>query len=122
MKHIKILLVDDEPWFVDALAQRLSLRGFSVVVAYDGGSALDKLESGEYSAVLLDLQLPDMHGTEVLRRMRHSGNQTRVIIVTAHGAREDQEKCRALGAAGFLNKPARIDMIEKMLMPDPGAE
>jgi DNA-binding response OmpR family regulator len=118
MKQHAILLVDDEPWFVDALAERLSLRGFAVTVAYDGKSALEHLKSGIFFAAVFDLQLPDIQGLEILRRIREEGNDIRVVILTAHGGEEEKAKSLALGAAGFFNKPAPIDEIEKLLKPD----
>lgn len=120
MKQFTILLVDDEPWFIDALAQRLSIRGYEVSVAYDGTSALNTLSEGDFDAVLLDLQLPDLHGIQVLKKIRDVHGGLRVVIVTAHGGEKEKKECLALGAAGFLNKPARIDLIEKLLCSDCG--
>jgi len=115
MKHIPVLLVDDEPWFVDALAERLSLRGFAVTVAYDGKSAMELLQSEIFSSLVLDLQLPDIQGLDVLARIRQAGHDVRVVVLTAHGGEEERRQAEALGAAGFLNKPAPIDQLERLL-------
>lgn len=115
MKQNAVLLVDDEPWFVDALAERLSLRGFAVAVAYDGKSALELLNSKKFSAAVLDLKLPDIQGLEILERIRLADNNIRVVILTAHGGEEEKARGLALGAVGFFNKPAPIDAIEELL-------
>jgi len=114
MKHIPVLLVDDEPWFVDALAERLSLRGFAVTVAYDGKSAMELLQSEIFSSLVLDLQLPDIQGLDVLARIRQAGHDVRVVVLTAHGGEDERRQAEALVAAGFLNKPAPIDQLERL--------
>ncbi len=108
-------MVDDEQRFVDNLAKRMALRGFSPVVAYNGLSALKLLDEQPFSRMVLDLRLPDMDGLEVLCQARKRHPDTRVIILTGSGTAEDFSRCRELGAFAFLSKPANIDALTRLL-------
>ena len=110
-----MMLVDDERRFVDSLARRLSIRGYASRVAYDGESALRALDEGGYLAMVLDLRLPDLHGTEVLARALRMTPSLAVIILTAHGNQEDERLCMARGAVAFLNKPLQLDRLLELL-------
>jgi DNA-binding response OmpR family regulator len=112
---MRVLLVDDEWQFVDALAERLRLRGFETLVAHDGPSALDLLEKDVVRLVVLDLRMPEMDGIEVLRRIRERWPETQVIIATGHGDEEDRRKCMELGAFAFLSKPVNIKELSELL-------
>jgi two-component system, OmpR family, response regulator CpxR len=112
---LKILLVDDEKEFVDALAERLSVRGFDVAVAYDGAVAIDSIKreasDGGYGAVVLDLFMPKLGGLEVLKKARQFGNNTQFIILTGHGMENDRDEALRLGAYSFLSKPVDINTL-----------
>ncbi len=111
MKHYTILIVDDEKRYADMLARRLTLRGISTHACYDGGSALDFLNHTPIPIVILDLQLPDMYGLEVLEKVKAALPDTVVIILTGHGSEKDRVKSMALGAHAFMNKPLDIDRL-----------
>ena len=68
MDELRVLLIDDEEELVTALVERLEYRGIAADYALDGYAALEKLRSSVYQAVVLDLKLPGMEGTEVHRR------------------------------------------------------
>jgi two-component system response regulator CpxR len=114
-QQLSVLMVDDERRFVDNLAKRMSLRGFSPVVAYDGLSALQMLDQQPFSHLILDLRLPDLDGLEVLRRVRESHPDLRVIILSGSGTAEDFRRCRELGAVAFLSKPANLTALTRIL-------
>ena len=67
---LKILLVDDEKEFVESLSERLALRDLTADVAYDGDQALKALKEEEPDVMILDLRMPGIDGTEVLRRVK----------------------------------------------------
>ena len=115
MKHLNILIVDDEKRYADMLARRLTLRGLNCAVRYDGKTALDIVKQEEFLLVILDLRLPDLYGTEVLARIKEHRPQTEVIILTAHGTDKDRERCMAQGAYSFMNKPLDIDRLVSIL-------
>lgn len=111
MKHNKILIVDDEQRYADMLARRLTLRGLTCQVCYDGRTAIDLHASEPFALVILDLRLPDLYGTEVLTRIKQSRPVTEVVILTGHGTDRDREQCMKIGANAFINKPVDIDQL-----------
>ena len=109
-EEIKILLVDDEKQFVDTLAERLAMRGFSARVAYDGPQALQAVEEPT-DVIVLDLRMPGMDGFEVLRSVKKSNPQVQVIILTGHGGDAEEQTAYRMGAYNFLKKPMDIDEL-----------
>ena len=109
-EEIKILLVDDEKQFVDTLAERLAMRGFSARVAYDGPQALKAVEEPT-DVIVLDLRMPGMDGFEVLRSVKKSNPQVQVIILTGHGGDAEEQTAYRMGASNFLKKPMDIDEL-----------
>ena len=109
-EEIKILLVDDEKQFVDTLAERLAMRGFSARVAYDGPQALKAVEEPT-DVIVLDLRMPGMDGFEVLRSVKKSSPQVQVIILTGHGGDAEEQTAYRMGAYNFLKKPMDIDEL-----------
>ena len=109
-EEIKILLVDDEKQFVDTLAERLAMRGFSARVAYDGPQALKAVEEPT-DVIVLDLRMPGMDGFEVLRSVKRSNPQVQVIILTGHGGDAEEQTAYRMGAYNFLKKPMDIDEL-----------
>ena len=109
-EEIKILLVDDEKQFVDTLAERLAMRGFSARVAYDGPQALKAVEEPT-DVIVLDLRMPGMDGFEVLRSVKKSNPQVQVIILIGHGGDAEEQTAYRMGAYNFLKKPMDIDEL-----------
>jgi len=101
----KILLVDDEAAITENLAPFLERAGFNVKVASDGEEALIEIVRFAPELIILDVMMPRLDGREVLRRIRHEGNWTPVILLTRVG--ESTERAMALmeGADDYLNKP-----------------
>jgi two-component system response regulator MprA len=101
----RILVVDDEPAVRQALARALALERYEIALAADGEQALDLLAAGDYEAVLLDIVMPGMSGLELCRRMRHSGDHTPVLMLTARDAIDDRVAGLDAGADDYLAKP-----------------
>src|SRR5712692_747010 len=97
----KILIVDDEPFNLDLLEQELTDRGYAIERAAGGKEALGKFESFHPDLVLLDYQMPDMSGIEVLKELRGKGNETPVVMITAHGTIERAVEAMKEGAYDF---------------------
>jgi DNA-binding NtrC family response regulator len=114
-KDIKVLLVDDEMDFANTLAQRLKMRNLKVGTAYDGEEALTRLKEDEPDVVVLDLNMPGMHGMEVLAKTRKAYPDIQVIILTGHGTDKEEEEAKKIGSCDFLNKPADIDYLEQKI-------
>ncbi|MDW7771784.1 MAG: response regulator [Desulfobulbaceae bacterium] len=107
-KKLKVLLVDDEKDFGETMSQRLQKRDIDAKAVFGGNEALDNIAIEEPDVMVLDLQMPDMNGMEVLRRVREKYPNIETIILTGHGTAAARERAANLGAAGFLEKPVDI--------------
>ena len=87
---MRLLLIEDERTLCDAVARRLRRLGYSVDLAYDGEQALQLLEVECYDLVLLDLNLPKLDGMSVLRTLRQTDRETRVLILSARSGTADK--------------------------------
>ena len=104
-EHARILVVDDEPAVQNALRRALTLERYEVVEAADGREALEHLLSAQYEAVILDVAMPRMDGLQVCRKLRESGDQTPVLMLTARGDVDDRVAGLDAGADDYLVKP-----------------
>ena len=107
---MRILVVDDDKAVRDSLRRALVLEGYEVELAEDGVSALRSLAQAAPDAIILDLQLPDVDGLEVCRRLRTIGDSTPVLMLTARGAVDDRVEGLDAGADDYLQKP--FDLTE----------
>ncbi len=99
----------------DNASQYLRRGGFSVDVAPDGRTALSLAAMNPYDAVVLDLQLPDIDGSEICRRLREGGEPMRIIMATARDAVEDRIAGLNLGADDYLVKPYALGELDARL-------
>ena len=101
----RILIVDDEPNVRLVFRTALEATGYVVTEAADGDAALAQLRKLPIDLVLLDLKMPVVDGMETLRLLRDAGDETPVVVVTAHGSVPDAVAAMKLGAVDFLPKP-----------------
>jgi two-component system response regulator RegX3 len=120
----RILVVEDEESYRDALATALGREGYDVQLAADGIEGLRLFTDGSPDIVLLDVMLPDVSGVEVCRRMHALKPATPIIMLTALDAEVDVVLGLELGAADYLTKPyhlreliARIQAVLRRVMP-----
>jgi heavy metal response regulator len=102
---MRILLVEDEAKVSSFIARGLTAERFAVDVAADGLSGLDLANTYHYDLIMLDLMLPGMEGTEVLRRIRSNNSTVPVLILTAKDAVADKINNFEAGADDYLTKP-----------------
>jgi len=100
----RILLVEDDPRLAEMLCEYLGQAGMRVAVAPSGRTALERVSSAEFDALVLDLMLPDIDGLEVCRRVRTTSD-TPVLMLTARGDAIDRIIGLELGADDYLPKP-----------------
>ena len=103
----RILLVDDEPDFVELIKSRLAANEYQVVTAKNGKEALDLLECltcDKFDAVLLDILMPEIDGLEVLKRIRQQDKELPVFMLTAYSDKGMFEQSNKLGASGYIVK------------------
>ncbi len=119
MKHIKILIVDDELLLRKALEGILSSQGYEVKSCETAKKALSLLTEVFFDIVLVDLKLPDMHGLELLREIKRLSPETGVIIITAYAEVKSAVQAIKDGAFDYLSKPFQEEelliTIEKFL-------
>lgn len=116
MNHvIKLLIVDDETRFLEALARRLGKRGFSVTTATNGTDALDTARKEKFDIALLDLKMPGMDGGELLRSLKAEHRFLEAVILTGHGSLESAVELTRSGAFTYLPKPYEIEKLVEVL-------
>lgn len=111
----KVLVVDDTKNIRMILTKCLELEGYEVVTASDGKQALALFTSQPFDLAFLDIKLPEVRGTEVLKRIRELGIQTPVIIITAYATVKNAVGCTNLGAVAYVQKPFSADKIRSVL-------
>ncbi|PIY80339.1 MAG: DNA-binding response regulator [Candidatus Pacebacteria bacterium CG_4_10_14_0_8_um_filter_42_14] len=102
---MKILAIEDDRELATNLKLSLQKEGFVVDTSRSKEDGLTNIEVNEYDCVVLDINLPDGNGFEILKELRNSKNKTPIIIVTARGLTEDKIKGLNLGADDYLPKP-----------------
>ena len=104
MAKRKILIVDDEPDFLEIMRARLEADDYEVTTAANGDAALNYVKNDKPDAVLLDILMPGIDGLEVLRRIRKMDESLPVYIITAFSTDERFKEANKLGASGFIVK------------------
>ncbi|WP_026663043.1 response regulator transcription factor [Butyrivibrio proteoclasticus] len=107
---MKLLIADDETELVNALVAILKHSNYTVDAVYNGTDALDYALAGDYDGIILDIMMPGMDGTEVLKKIREKGLSTPVLFLTAKTEVDDRIRGLDLGADDYLPKP--FDMGE----------
>jgi DNA-binding response OmpR family regulator len=102
---MRILVVEDERVLADAVGEWLRREAFAVDIAYDGDAALERLAVFDYDVVVLDRDLPVVHGDDVCRAIVDSGLPTRVLMLTASASVRERVAGLSLGADDYLPKP-----------------
>jgi DNA-binding response OmpR family regulator len=102
---MRVLVAEDEPLIADTVAEGLRRRSMAVDVCYDGDAALERVMVHRYDVVILDRDLPQVHGDEVCRRIVAAGGETRVLMLTAAVGIRDRVDGLDLGADDYLTKP-----------------
>jgi len=112
---IKVLLVDDEKEFVEALAERLEIRDFEITKAFDGDEALARI--GNVDVVILDVLMPGKDGLTVLREIKKAKPLVEVIMLTGNATVPSAIEGLQSGAYDYLMKPTETkDLIAKIVL------
>jgi DNA-binding response OmpR family regulator len=102
---VRVLVVEDNSVVADAIAEGLRDQGIAVDVAYDGPTGLDKATVNSYDVVVLDRDLPRLHGDALCQQIVDSPSTSRILMLTAAGLVEDRVEGLNLGADDYLAKP-----------------
>ena len=121
---MRVLVAEDEPLLADTVAEGLREQGWAVDVAYDGLDALEKAQVNRYEVVILDRDLPGLHGDDVCRRLIHDGTHSRILMLTASTGISDRVAGLRLGSDDYLCKPfafpelvARVQALARRAEP-----
>ncbi|MET9767398.1 response regulator transcription factor [Streptomyces sp. NPDC006415] len=108
---MRVLVVEDEEFLAEMIAEGLRRDAVAVDIAPDGPAALERLRFGAYDVMILDRDLPGLHGDEVCRRVVALRLLTRILMLTAAGTVRDRVAGLGLGADDYLTKPFAYDEL-----------
>ncbi len=108
---MKILVVEDEPEMLDSIERALKQENAVVETASNLNDALDKALIYEYDCILLDINLPDGSGLELLRELKNQGKSDGVLILSARNSLDDKLEGLNLGADDYLTKPFHLSEL-----------
>jgi CheY-like chemotaxis protein len=113
----RILVVDDNASNLKLFTYLLASPAHDVRTATDAREALDVLASFQPDLILMDIQLPDIDGLELTRRLRQSPltRATTIVAVTAYAMKGDEERARAAGVDGYISKPIEKEAFRRMV-------
>jgi DNA-binding NtrC family response regulator len=106
-KSGRILIVDDDPYFLRVLSRILSGEDYQVSTADGAVEACQLLREKAFDVVISDLRLPDGDGLSILQEIREAGNEVPVVILTAYGEVDSYLSAMNAGATEYLNKPVK---------------
>lgn len=115
MKPATVLIVEDDPGLREALCDTLELAGYTVVAATDGPAALELMERSPIGMVVSDVQMPDMDGYGLLKRIRSRHPDLPVVLMTAYGTVQKAVAAMRCGASDYLTKPFAADVLVDMV-------
>lgn len=108
---LRVLIVDDEPPIRRFLRTGLTAQGYQTVEAADGEGALAAIARERIDLVVLDLGLPDIDGSEIIRRLRESGKATPIVVLSSRTNEAEKVKALDIGADDYVTKPFGIDEL-----------
>ena len=115
----KVLLIDDEPDFLEAMAVRMRVRGLDVKTTTSIMDALDMAERENYDVIVMDLMMPEMKGLEALKALKDQEPKSRIILLTGYATREMEAEALKLGAVDLIEKPADLDRMMTIIRKAP---
>jgi DNA-binding NtrC family response regulator len=114
-RRFNILVIDDEEQMLDALRLNLEQAGYSVTTAKTGEEGIVLFDRNDFHLVLCDLQLPDMQGTEVLKKLKEKRLSIEVIIISGYGSVTKAVEATKAGAFHFVEKPFEFDALQLLI-------
>ncbi|GAB4127042.1 MAG: response regulator transcription factor [Ignavibacteriales bacterium] len=108
---MEILIVEDEKRIAESLKKNFLSEGHHAMIAEDGEEALKKVDTIEFDAILLDWRLPKLSGFEVCKRIRETGNQVPIILLTAMSDLKNKIEAFNVGADDYITKPFSFEEV-----------
>lgn len=114
-KRLRVMVVDDEKIALDSMEQALNDEGYDVVIAHNGVEAMERLKETSFDLVLTDLIMGDVDGHDVLKEIRKSCPDTRVIMITGYATVDTAVEAIRMGAFHYIEKPVRIAELKALV-------
>lgn len=114
----KVLLVDDEQDFLEAMAARMRVRGLKVSTTTSTIDALSMAENESFDVIVMDLMMPEMEGLEALKALRDQKPDSQIILLTGYATKEMETEALKLGAVDLIEKPADIERLLEKIKKD----
>jgi len=114
-KKVRVLIVDDEINFSSVVSEELTNEGFYVEQVSDGKDALKLLQQGEYDVVLLDINMPQLSGIDVLKKFQRDDLPPEFIMITGYASVQTAIEAMKLGAYDYITKPYRIEKLKTLI-------
>lgn len=116
----ELLIVDDEVDVREFAANFFRKRKINVITAASGEEALETIKKDKPKLILLDIKMSGIDGIETLTHLRRDNKDIKVIMVTGKKPEEEEafDKCRQLGALGYVHKPLELDELEKIVLKE----
>jgi len=111
----KVLLVDDERDFVEALSERMRHRGLDVVTAVSAKDAIQMAQGETFDVIVLDLKMPEIDGLETLRILKKTNANTHFIVFTGYATAEKGIRAMLSGAEEVLEKPSNVETLVRKI-------
>jgi CheY-like chemotaxis protein len=105
IKHLRVLVVDDDPTILEVISTFLESKGYSVETSVNGQQALESIEQVEFDLVISDIEMAGMNGFELLRRIRESYPKIGIILMTGYEEAHPLSAALRAGADGYISKP-----------------
>ena len=106
-----MIIVDDEEFIRNLLLEELSSAGYKVLAAPDGNEAIQLLQENTFDLAVLDIQMPNVNGIEVLKHIHQNHPGLKVIMLTGYGNLKYAMESREYGAVDFISKPFNISDV-----------
>ncbi len=107
----RVLLVDDEPEFLEIMAERMRARDMEVTTSTSATEALSLIAAESYDAVIMDFMMPEMDGIEALKAIKEKRPEMQIILLTGHATVQKGIEAMKAGAMDFVEKPADLDAL-----------
>jgi len=107
----RVLLLDDEKDFVEAMAERMRARGMEVTAITSPSEALKRAREESYDVIVMDFMMPEIDGLEALKELKRINPDLQIILLTGYATMEKKIEAKNLGATDLVEKPADIDTL-----------
>ena len=113
--NARVLIVDDEKEFLEAMGERISARGMDVSTSISAKEALEKIEKESFDAIIMDFQMPGMDGIEAMKAIKAKKPELQIILLTGHASVKKGVEAMKEGALDYIEKPVDMDEITQKI-------